>query len=93
MNYPTIHIEGAILSADILDCIERGELRGQKPADFGLEGAVKDEIASGAIMEIKVRGLKMTRSFYIISHKRRVLPAPYSTFLKFLTKYLKENLA
>jgi hypothetical protein len=45
MKYPTIHIEGAILSADILDRIETGELRGQKPADFGLDGAVKDEIA------------------------------------------------
>ena len=44
MNYPTIRIGGAILSADTLDRIEKGDLRGQKPADFGLEAAVKNKI-------------------------------------------------
>lgn len=45
MNYPSIRIEGAILSPDILDRLE--EALGQRPADFGLEGSakVKDEIA------------------------------------------------
>lgn len=44
MNYPSVRIEGAILSPDILDRIE--ELPGQKPADFGLDSSikVKDEI-------------------------------------------------
>jgi hypothetical protein len=42
--YPSIRIEGAILSPDILDRLE--ELPGQKPADFGLDSSrVKDEIA------------------------------------------------
>ena len=47
MKYPSIRIEGAILSADILDKIEQGELPGQKPKDFGFDGSnvrVKDEI-------------------------------------------------
>ena len=43
MNYPSIRIEGAILSPDILGRIE--EAPGQRPADFGLDNAVKDEIA------------------------------------------------
>ena len=45
MNYPSIRIEGAILSPDILGQIE--ELPGQRPADFGLDAStkVKDEIA------------------------------------------------
>lgn len=45
MNYPSIRIEGAILSPDILDRIE--DLPGQKPGDFGLDSSVrvKDEIA------------------------------------------------
>jgi hypothetical protein len=45
MNYPSIRIEGAILSPDIIDRLE--ELPGQKPADFGLDSStkVKDEIA------------------------------------------------
>ena len=45
MIYPSIRIEGSILSPDILDRLD--DLAGQRPADFGLEGAVKvkDEIA------------------------------------------------
>ncbi len=44
MNYPSIRIEGAILSPDILGRLE--DLPGQKPADFGLDSSikVKDEI-------------------------------------------------
>lgn len=45
MIYPSIRIEGAILSPDILDRLE--EHAGQKAADFGLDSwlKVKDEIA------------------------------------------------
>ena len=47
MKYPSIRIEGAILSADILDKIEQGDLLGQKQKDFRFEGSrvqVKEEI-------------------------------------------------
>ena len=45
MNYPSIRIEGAILSPDILERLD--DAPGQRPADFGLDGTskVKDEIA------------------------------------------------
>ena len=45
MNYPSIHIEGAILSPDIFGKIE--DLSGQQPSDFGFDTntKVKDEIA------------------------------------------------
>lgn len=45
MNYPSIRIEGAIFSPDILDRLE--DVSGQRPTDFGLDGStkVKDEIA------------------------------------------------
>ncbi|MBI4474145.1 MAG: hypothetical protein HY646_15855 [Acidobacteria bacterium] len=45
MNYPSIRIEGAILSPDILDRLD--EAHGQRPSDFGLDNTakVKDEIA------------------------------------------------
>ncbi|MDD2464830.1 MAG: hypothetical protein PHI97_12610 [Desulfobulbus sp.] len=45
MNYPSIRIEGAIFSPDILDRLE--DIAGQRPVDFGLDGStkVKDEIA------------------------------------------------
>lgn len=47
MKYPSIRIEGSILSADILSQIETGEKGGQSPKDFGLDPKikVKDEIA------------------------------------------------
>ena len=46
MNYPSIRIEGAILSPDILDGLYDDTI-GQRPADFGLASGtkVKDEIA------------------------------------------------
>jgi hypothetical protein len=47
MLHPSIRLEGSILSADILDAIERGERSHQSPKDFGLDAGtkVKDEIA------------------------------------------------
>jgi hypothetical protein len=35
MNYPSIRIEGAILSPDILDHLD--DAAGQRPTDFGLD--------------------------------------------------------
>ena len=45
MNYPSIRIEGAILSPDILDRLD--EAQGQRSSDFGFDNSakVKDEIA------------------------------------------------
>jgi hypothetical protein len=45
VNYPSIRIDSAILSPDLLDHLE--EAPGQRTADFGLDGTakVKDEIA------------------------------------------------
>lgn len=47
MIFPSIRIEGTILSGDILDAIERGEKSYQAAEDFGLDptARVKDEIA------------------------------------------------
>ena len=39
MKYPSIRIEGAILSPDILERLE--DTAGQRPADFGLETGAK----------------------------------------------------
>jgi len=46
MNYPSIRIEGSILSPDILEKLDE-TATGQRPADFGLDThvKVKDEIA------------------------------------------------
>lgn len=45
MNYPSIRIEGGILSPDVLERLD--DLPGQKSSDFGLDSSVKvkDEIA------------------------------------------------
>ena len=68
MQYPSIRIEGSILSSDIIDAIERDEKGFQKSKDFGLDptSKVKDEIASAwadardqwRIFSRKVDGLK-----------------------------------
>ncbi|UCG78203.1 MAG: LysR family transcriptional regulator [Nitrospirota bacterium] len=46
--------------------------------------AVDEDIKRGALNEIKVKGLKMARHFYIIKHKRRTLPANYASFMDFM---------
>ncbi len=40
IKYSTIRIEGSILSSDILDKIERGEINGQTPDKFGFDNLV-----------------------------------------------------
>lgn len=66
--HPSIRLEGSILSADILDAIERGERSHQLPKDFGLDPSakVKDEIADAwaaaraywAAYQVKISRLK-----------------------------------
>ncbi len=66
MNYPSIRIEGSILSPDILDRLE--DVPGQRPTDFGFVAStkVKDEIARAwadaqdywRIFQRKLDGLK-----------------------------------
>ena len=68
MLHPSIRLEGSILSADILDAIERGERSHQLPKDFGLDPTtkVKDEIADAwaaaraywAAYQVKISRLK-----------------------------------
>jgi methylase of polypeptide subunit release factors len=47
MHHPSIRLEGSLLSADILDAVERGDKPFQTGKDFGLDQStkVKDEIA------------------------------------------------
>jgi hypothetical protein len=66
--HPSIRLEGSILSADILDSIERGECLQQSARDFGLDPSskVKDEIADAwaaaraywAAYQVKISRLK-----------------------------------
>lgn len=68
MLHPSIRLEGSVLSADILDAIERGECAHQLPKDFGLDPStkVKDEIADAwaaaraywAAYQVKITRLK-----------------------------------
>src|SRR5438552_7130300 len=47
-SFPSIRIEGGLFGSDLLDQIVAGELKGQKPADFGLDPKrnLTDEIAA-----------------------------------------------
>ena len=81
MKYQTIHIEGTILSADILDKIEQSAIAGQKPIDFGTSNNVKDDIANAwadaqsywsiyqrriAQLNINQSGVTETRNHWIV---------------------------
>lgn len=47
MSFPSLRLEGSLLSAELLGQLDRSETAGQRPSDFGLPTgkAVKDEIA------------------------------------------------
>jgi len=47
--------------------------------------AVEAELKSGRLKEIKIRGAKITRSFYLITHKKRTLPGHYQAFYDYLS--------
>lgn len=46
--------------------------------------SVKDELKYGIFREIKLSGTQMKRKFYIVTHKKRTLPAVYSLFLEYI---------
>ena len=39
--------------------------------------SVKDELKYGGFKEIKLTDIEMKRKFYIVTHKKRTLPAAY----------------
>jgi DNA-binding transcriptional LysR family regulator len=46
--------------------------------------AVENELADGALRQIKITGLTMTRDFYLVHHKQRTMPNRYQAFLHHL---------
>lgn len=47
MNHPSVDLQGSVISGEVLDLLVRGEMDGQKPADFGLPADVTLERAIG----------------------------------------------
>ncbi len=48
--------------------------------------AVREELANGVLRELKVNAPPMRRSFYLLRHKKRSLPAVHQRFFEFLKK-------
>ena len=46
--------------------------------------AVDSELAAGLLREVPLKGVRMNRSFHLVTHARRTLPAPYHAFVEFL---------
>jgi DNA-binding transcriptional LysR family regulator len=46
--------------------------------------AVQKELASGQLRSLRVSGLSLQRTMYVVWDTRRVLPAPARIFLQFL---------
>lgn len=89
MKFPSIRIDGNILSSDILDKIEQGDILYQLPKDFGFDPKtkVKDEIARAwadaqsqwKIYKNRIESLKETETG--TSETRRLWIVPLLTFL------------
>ena len=97
MNYPSIRIEGAILSPDIIDRLD--DMPGQRPADFGLDSGikVKDEIARAwadaqdywRIFQRKLEALKPEAS--AATETRNNWIVPLLSLLKYDLEYQKQG--
>ena len=95
MNYPSIRIEGAILSPDFLGQLE--EIHGQKPKDFGLDSRipVKDEIGRAwadaqdywRLFRIKLDKIK--KGSYATSETRNLWIVPLLSLLHYEIEYRK----
>lgn len=48
--------------------------------------AVEDELRAGTLREVGINGLELKRSFYLVTHKKRILPAPYRAFYDYVDK-------
>lgn len=46
--------------------------------------AVRHELENGLLKEIRIKDLRMTRSFFLVTHKSRMLPAPYKSFQAYM---------
>jgi len=57
MTFPSIRIEGAILSGDLLTKLDKGDFTGQRPADFGFDSQPK-------LKEEIVRAWTAAQAFY-----------------------------
>jgi DNA-binding transcriptional LysR family regulator len=50
--------------------------------------AIKDDLKAGRIEEVKLKGVRMMQSYFVIAHRKRTLPAHYLAFLEFLKEKL-----
>ncbi len=53
--------------------------------------AIEEAVASGRIEKIKIEGMTMKRSFYVITAKKRTLPYHYRVFLHDLLQMRRNN--
>lgn len=97
MNYPSIRIEGSILSPDLIDRLE--DLPGQRPVDFGLDPGtkVKDEIARAwadaqdywRIFQRKIEALKPEAT--LTTETRNLWIVPLLGLLRYDLEYQKQG--
>jgi len=46
--------------------------------------SVRDELKHGILKEIKLADIQMRRRFYVVTHRKRTLPAVYNAFLEYM---------
>jgi len=47
---------------------------------------VRDDLRAGAVEQVRIKGVRMRRRFYLISHRKRSLPQQYRAFVSFLKR-------
>ncbi len=54
--------------------------------------AIKDEVANGALNEIRIKGIQLQRDFYMVSHFKRTMPQLYQKFYQFLEQQVSSKI-
>jgi DNA-binding transcriptional LysR family regulator len=49
---------------------------------------IKDDLKSGLMQEVRIKGVHMKRLFYVVANKKRPLPEHYRAFVQFLSEKL-----
>lgn len=45
---------------------------------------IKDDLKAGLLQEVKIKGIRMKRTFSVFSHRKRTLPKPYKLLVDFI---------
>lgn len=81
--------EGAVIAELGSNEAVRQAVRGGAGCSFISRRAIEEELRHGALATVPVQGLKLTRDFYLVTHRRRSRSPAGEAFRKFLLEQAK----